>query len=46
MSNIRYETTQKVEFDISLELDDLNVIEDSRISFEISLANHQTSRYG
>lgn len=53
MGKILWETNQKEEalvwfqknFDISLELNDLNVIEDSRISLGVSLANYRMSRY-
>lgn len=53
MGKILWETNQKEEaliwfqknFDISLELDDLNVIEDSRISLGVSLANYRMARY-
>jgi hypothetical protein len=51
MFKILYRTTKRQIFilfqkiDINLKLDDLNVIEDSRISFEISIANYRVSQY-
>ena len=53
MGKILWESDQKEEalkwfeknFDISLELDDLSVIEDSRVSLGVSLANYRMQRF-
>lgn len=53
MGKILWESDQKEEalkwfeknFDISLELDDLGVIEDSRVSLGVSLANYRMQRF-
>jgi hypothetical protein len=53
MGKILWESDQKGEalkwfeknFDISLELDDLTVIEDSRVSLGVALANYRMQRF-